>query len=263
MLKQLLYLIEKDRLPHTMLFAGKQGSGKKSAALKISEILLGSSNPQHPDLHLYSPESAAGMHSIESMRKLIEEVHMAPYQASAKVFILEEADRMLATSSNALLKTLEEPESNRYFILLSTQPDAILPTILSRARKFVFSKTKPKKFEKTEKRDILVKLLSQKTSYAEAIKLFSSFNEEEDPEIILEEILYWYRDRHFFATEKIPNALFFEVYQKEMQECPFKLFPLEQIFDEIEKMRFALRQHINIRHCLDLFRLKFIQESFI
>ncbi len=75
---------------------------------------------------------------MENIRKLIDEVALPPYEAPVKVFIIHDAHQMLPYSSNALLKTFEEPSLHSYFILLTSALDAMLPTIVSRCRKVPF-----------------------------------------------------------------------------------------------------------------------------
>ncbi len=78
------------------------------------------------------------MHSIQALRQLSQEVYLPPYEASWKVFIIHEAERMLSYSANALLKTFEEPPPRTLIILLSHAHSALLPTILSRCRHLYF-----------------------------------------------------------------------------------------------------------------------------
>ena len=72
------------------------------------------------------------------MLRLTQEVALPPYEAPVKVFIIHDAHQMLPYSSNALLKTFEEPSFHSYFILLTSSLDAMLPTIVSRSRKLPF-----------------------------------------------------------------------------------------------------------------------------
>ena len=125
-------MVAKKATHHSLLFAGPDGIGKSLFALGLAEEMLGSKN--HPDLHIYYPEGKVGMHTIQSMREFSEAVYMAPFQGLWKIFILHDAERMLPTSANALLKTFEEPSPDSIIILLSSQPATILPTILSRCR---------------------------------------------------------------------------------------------------------------------------------
>ncbi|MDE3046115.1 MAG: AAA family ATPase [Verrucomicrobiota bacterium] len=129
-----------NQLPNTILFAGPDGVGKKRLALALAHRLL---HPRrelsnHPDFHLIAPEGKSGLHSIEAFRKAIEEAHETPFEAPAKCFLIDAADRMQPAAANALLKTLEEPTLDSYFLLVSSQPDAILPTIVSRCAKLTF-----------------------------------------------------------------------------------------------------------------------------
>jgi DNA polymerase-3 subunit delta' len=123
-------LIAKNALSHSLLFAGPKGVGKSLFALTLAEYLLDC--PQHPDLHIYRPEGKTGMHSLTAMRQLSEEVYLAPFSGKRKIFIIDDADRMLSSSANALLKTFEEPTTDSLILLISSTPSALLPTILSR-----------------------------------------------------------------------------------------------------------------------------------
>lgn len=129
-------MVETRAIANSLLFAGPEGIGKGLFALQLAETLLG--RPQHPDLHILYPEGKLGLHSIQALRRFSEEVYMAPFQGKWKVFIIHDAERMLPASSNALLKTFEEPASDALIILLSSQPTALLPTVLSRCRKLYF-----------------------------------------------------------------------------------------------------------------------------
>ncbi len=141
--------IAKGAIGNSLLFAGPEGVGKELFANAFAEAVLcvGDNaalqrqkldSGNHPDLHLYRPEGKIGMHSIQSMRQLSEEVYLPPYESERKVFIIHEAERMLPSSSNALLKTFEEPSPDTVIILISSSPDHLLPTILSRCRTVYF-----------------------------------------------------------------------------------------------------------------------------
>lgn len=137
-------MVQSQAVPSTLLFYGPEGVGKSACALMLAELLMGPKSAHklkartHPDLHILSPSGKSATHPIENIRKLIMEATLPPYEAPVKVFIIEEAHQMLPSSSNALLKVLEEPFSHSYFILLTSSLDAILPTIASRCRKIPF-----------------------------------------------------------------------------------------------------------------------------
>lgn len=130
--QQLTTLFERERVPNVLLFTGPKGVGKSLFARALAEKLLHSTKGHPPDLHLYLPSGKAHLHTVESIHQLQSELALPPYEAPVKVFILEEAERMLPASSNALLKTLEEPPLDSYLFLISNEKEGILPTLLSR-----------------------------------------------------------------------------------------------------------------------------------
>ncbi len=130
--KYLQRLVTTNALNSSLLFAGPDGIGKTLFAKELAEMILGAHS--HPDLHLYAPEGKIGLHTIQKMRQLSEEVYMAPFSGRHKIFIIQDAERMLPTSANALLKTFEEPAADTLIILVSNSPAALLPTILSRCQ---------------------------------------------------------------------------------------------------------------------------------
>lgn len=174
---------------NSLLFAGMNGIGKSLFAVAFAKMLLCLDDPEgknkkkieagnHPDIRIYRPEGKIGLHSIASMRQFSEEVYLVPYEAKWKVFILHEADRMLPSSANALLKTFEEPAQNAIIILLSSAASALLPTIVSRCRTIHFHPLEEKeiasfitrRFNKTEEEAGLIAHLSQ-GSLGHAVRL--------------------------------------------------------------------------------------------
>ena len=143
--EQLVGRIQREEVAHLLLFSGPEGIGKKKCALAFAHAWLESisdepiSNPNsHPDIHVAKPKGKSAMHSIESIRSMMATLSLAPYQAKGKVVIIDDAERMLPASSNALLKTLEEPPKNSLIILVTSKPDLLLETIHSRAQEVRF-----------------------------------------------------------------------------------------------------------------------------
>src|SRR5262249_53466545 len=107
--------------------------------------------PVHPDVvvverGLYAPQSIGRRTpetqdiSIDQIRTLVlARSAFAPHEGRAKVFIVRRAEELSVSAANALLKTLEEPGARTHFILLSSQPEALLPTILSRTQRVRFA----------------------------------------------------------------------------------------------------------------------------
>ena len=148
--KQMLSrMIARQMVGHSFLFSGPAGIGKAKFAYAFASAILCADDPtgahrikldagNHPDIHWYRPEGKVGQHSIDSLRDLSHQVHLYPNEAKRKVFILQDADRMRRVSANALLKTFEEPSPDTIIILISDNPSALLPTVLSRCRRINF-----------------------------------------------------------------------------------------------------------------------------
>lgn len=147
--KYLQRMVEKGAIANSLLFAGPDGIGKSLFAQVLAAMLLAQNDSKghhklkiesgsHPDILHYRPEGKLGVHSMNMLRQLNDEAHMPPYEAPWKVMIIHEADRMLTYSTNALLKVFEEPPKFVVMILLSSNPSAILPTVLSRCRTLHF-----------------------------------------------------------------------------------------------------------------------------
>lgn len=124
-----------NRLAHAYLLTGPAGSGKSWLAERIAALVLGCAPDGvlvHPDLHVVQPESKSRRIVIDQIRDLEHSIQRKPLLADGKVAIIRDADRMQQQAANAFLKTLEEPPPGSLILLLSTVPEAILETVLSR-----------------------------------------------------------------------------------------------------------------------------------
>lgn len=146
-------------LGHALLFVGPEGVGRGLFATSLAAELMeewdkGKGHAQkvlaggHPDVHVYHPEGKLGLHSIDTIRELCEEIYLPPFEAPWKVFIIHHADRMLTYSANALLKTFEEPPSHTLIILIGPTPSVFLPTIISRCSTFYFQGISDKEIQR-------------------------------------------------------------------------------------------------------------------
>src|SRR5579883_1219107 len=201
-----------DALPPVLLFHGPSPS-KTSAAEKLAYRLLQSE--KSPDFHPIFPDKN-GLHSIQSIRELIRETALPPFEAKGKVFLIHEADKMLPTSSNALLKTLEEPPPATWFILLSGDKSALLPTILSRCRMFYFADATLDKEETPETALFLETLKSglEKISLQRLEEKLKESDKEDRIPPLLTVLLYWMRDIALLQAGGDSNFL----YHKEHRE---------------------------------------------
>lgn len=140
--------IESHKVSHAYILTGEAGMGRKSLARAFALTLLcekGKSEPcmechackqvlsgNHPDLIYVTHEKPASI-GVDDIREQINDtVAVRPYSSYYKVYIVDEAEKMTQQAQNALLKTIEEPPSYAIIILLTTNQEAFLPTILSR-----------------------------------------------------------------------------------------------------------------------------------
>lgn len=152
--------IATGRVPHAYLFSGPEHSGKYTAALAVAAALNCVRTPGegcadceacakiadgiHPDVITLRAEGAAQIIPIDAIRsEVVARVALPPHEGRARLFVVEEAAAMQGPAANALLKTLEEPPARTHFILITTAPDQLLPTIRSRCQRIAFAALPP------------------------------------------------------------------------------------------------------------------------
>src|SRR5205807_7093614 len=92
-----------------------------------------------PDVHWIRPESKSRVITIDQMREVIQQINLKPNEAEYKLAIIVCADRLNSSAANAFLKTLEEPPPKSVLVLLTTDPERILETIVSRCLRLSFA----------------------------------------------------------------------------------------------------------------------------
>lgn len=180
-------LLVSQRVPHSLLFAGADGVGKRHFALETAKSFV-CSNPRSgeacdvcaacrradkfeiPEVSentkvedslrdkfktvFFSGHGDIGTvvplkknMYVDAIRDIEREANFRPYEGSARFFIINNADKMNVAASNALLKTLEEPPATSYIFLVTARPDALLPTIRSRCQMLRFAPIDTKDIE--------------------------------------------------------------------------------------------------------------------
>ncbi|MGD0112717.1 MAG: DNA polymerase III subunit gamma/tau, partial [Armatimonadota bacterium] len=148
----LVNAIKAGRIAHAYLFCGPRGTGKTSTARVLAMALNCEKGPtSEPDATCESCRriiagsaldvieiDAASNRGIDEIRELRERVGLAAADARTKVYIIDEVHMLTGEAFNAFLKTLEEPPSHVVFVLATTEPHRVLPTILSRCQRFDF-----------------------------------------------------------------------------------------------------------------------------
>jgi len=152
--EQLHRSLQRGRLAHAYLFAGPRGSGKETMARTLAKALncLEKDHDScdrcdscrridegvHPDVYWVRPESKSRRIQVDQMREFMKSVNLRSSMGGVKVGIVVDADCMGEEASNAFLKTLEEPPAQTVIVLLTADPQRLLPTILSRCLKISF-----------------------------------------------------------------------------------------------------------------------------
>jgi DNA polymerase-3 subunit delta' len=164
-------LIKERRVPNSLLFAGEEGIGKSRFALELAKSFVCQKpsggeacdrcavcrradrfafpKADDRDAHkrvIFSELADIGMVIpfgrnilVDAIRDLEREANFRPYEANARFFLIDQADKMNAEAANALLKTLEEPPATSYILLITSRPLKLLPTIRSRCQTLRFA----------------------------------------------------------------------------------------------------------------------------
>jgi DNA polymerase III subunit delta' len=140
--------LELGRVPPALLFAGPAGVGKRMMALALGRALLCESRGNfpcdrcgscarglkglHPDLFLV--EALTKVIKIDQVREVVREIGSSPFEGRARAFVIDDAHVLTEQAANALLKSLEEPASRSHVVLVTSAPQALLPTVRSRCQ---------------------------------------------------------------------------------------------------------------------------------
>lgn len=163
--------VANKRVPNSLMFAGDEGVGKRQFALELAKALI-CTDPtdgeacevcppcrraeiftfpksddkdahkrviwsDHPDVGTIIPYNRNIL--VDAIRHIESEANFQPYEAQSRFFIIDDADKMNDSASNALLKTLEEPPASSHIFLITSRPDSMLPTIRSRCQTLRFA----------------------------------------------------------------------------------------------------------------------------
>lgn len=192
------------RLAHAYLITGQPGSGTRELATKLTGLILGVDDAplSHRDAYVLEAESKSRRIKVDAVRELDRALQLRSFSGGPKVGIIFDADRLMESAANAFLKTLEEPPTGSHLLLVSSQGDQLLETVISRCVEVPLRVgTKPELC--SEERELLKTLSSieEEGNLASAFLLVQQFSrlcgeaksriqEEADEELKKEEIAY-------------------------------------------------------------------------
>lgn len=256
-------ILKTGRIANTYLFIGPDGAGKKFAALQFAKSLNCENGGcedcplcfkigefSHPDVQLIEPEIKKDSQdekkdtiSIEQMRNMQRDAYLKPFTAKYKIYIIAEAGKMKEEASNSMLKIIEEPPQSAIFILTTSSPQDILPTIISRCQTVRFTQ----KSEIIKKSDEVGEKILPLIGMNEIPDIFKEIkniagNKEEATEIV-DFLALWYRDILFLK-------------EKGEKSMPEDL--LVYILEDVLRARHLLARNVSPRLTLETLFLKLI-----
>jgi len=185
-------------LPPSLLFVGPAGAGKRLTALAVAQSLNCTSLQRrttetrpattdhgpstldacgtcatctriarsvHPDVLIVEPGDSGAI-KIDQVRDAVDRAMYRPFEGRRRVVIVDDADMLVAGAQNALLKTLEEPPPSSVFILVTSRPDVLLPTVQSRCIRLTFAAGGREQVD-DEARDVAERVLAQASTAAD------------------------------------------------------------------------------------------------
>ena len=262
--EHLLHAIGQNKVSHAYMIQGELGAGKEFIAKVFAQLLQCEvqgekaceacrsckqmHNKNHPDVIWVSHEKPNTIGVDDIRQQINRDVDIKPYYGPKKIYIIPECEKMTVQAQNALLKTLEEPPAYALILLLTTNADLMLPTILSRCVVLRMRPVKDRQIEEFLMNNLQIPDYKAKVCAAfargnmgkakslagsedfenikeEAVSLLKYINDMEISEIVaaikkiseykfdisnyLDIMMVWFRDILLFKATKDPNALIF------------------------------------------------------
>ena len=302
-----------NTVSHCYIFEGPKGMGKYQLALVFAQSLLCSNfdiepcnvcnscikvnSFNHPDLHIINEDEKNIKR--EEIDYLIDSVYKKPYESKRKIYIIKEAHLMTVQAANAFLKTLEEPPLDTVIILLTSNSNLLIPTIVSRSQEIKFRNVSKEtimsylkkysddnlfielaanysqgmlnkgvniiegKDQILQKREEIIKLFDRIINSSPEIiyELESYFEEEKDNiDLIIEIIMIWIRDI-IYVINNLEDLVINKDFLQLLKIHGKSMKKNSDIIEFMEKISENIRSNVNYKLTVDNMLLK-IQEAF-
>ena len=271
--KHFAKLIRENKLVHAYLLSGAEGTGKIELAkwvakgifclnsqngvpcLKCSECNRIENN-NHPDVVTIMPDGLSI--KVEQIRYLKSEFNKSGVESDRKVFIIQDAQKMSIGAANSLLKFLEEPSGNITAFLLTSEPQKLLPTIISRCQEVEMQQLTSGQLEQ----ELISESISEKNSHilanlAQSVVEAKKINDNENFDKILATVNNWYRKllrKDLLSFVMIQTKIIGLIQNKEDQNLVLQVIILTVRDTVLE--RFGLTEEIVFKENID-----FIQQN--
>lgn len=271
--KHFAKLIRENKLVHAYLLSGAEGTGKIELAkwiakgifclnsqngvpcLKCSECNRIENN-NHPDVVTIMPDGLSI--KVEQIRYLKSEFNKSGVESDRKVFIIQDAQKMSIGAANSLLKFLEEPSGNITAFLLTSEPQKLLPTIISRCQEVEMQQLTSGQLEQ----ELISEGISEKNSHilanlAQSVVEAKKINDNENFDKILVTVNNWYRKllrKDLLSFVMIQSKIIGLIQNKEDQNLVLQVIILTVRDTVLE--RFGLTEEIVFKENID-----FIQQN--
>lgn len=271
--KHFAKLIRENKLVHAYLLSGAEGTGKIELAkwvakgifclnsqngvpcLKCSECNRIENN-NHPDVVTIMPDGLSI--KVEQIRYLKSEFNKSGVESDRKVFIIQDAQKMSIGAANSLLKFLEEPSGNITAFLLTSEPQKLLPTIISRCQEVEMQQLTSGQLEQ----ELISESISEKNSHilanlAQSVVEAKKINDNENFDKILATVNNWYRKllrKDLLSFVMIQSKIIGLIQNKEDQNLLLQVIILTVRDTVLE--RFGLTEEIVFKENID-----FIQQN--
>lgn len=211
---------------------------------------------EHPDVCWIKPRGTSVSIKIEDVRYLKERVYLKPFQATKKIFIIDQAQSLTPQASNALLKILEEPAQDTILILLSLNASLLLPTVVSRCQLIRFPQRAPATEEQFEVIDELAcRIFEQKYSFADNL-LYDNIARliRDDLNNLLQRIIFVFRDILMLDLRVNKDVLISGYSYNKIRKWAdfFSIESAEYLLEEIMRAQDHIKNNANIKLTTDL-----------